>query len=381
MRVVIAPDSFKGSLSAAAVCAAMETGVLRALPRAETVRVPMADGGEGTLDCIGAATGGSEVVREAVGPLGDPVTARYLLAADSSSAVVELAAASGLPLVPPDRLDPLRADTEGTGRLIADAIGRGARSLLVCVGGSASTDGGTGLLRALGVRFLDAAGAELPPGGGALHALDRIDFSGVPAEVRATRFQIACDVTNPLIGPRGAAAVFGPQKGAGPAEVRLLERGLVRFADVLAEQLGARVHHRPGAGAAGGTCGGMLAVLDATAQPGCELVARSVGLPEALTGADLVLTGEGRLDRQSADGKVVSHVARLAAERNIPVVALAGQVVPPLTELYGAGLTAAFSIADGPRTLDAMTESAAGLLAHAAEQTLRLHTPRPVPAR
>ncbi|GLF96035.1 glycerate kinase [Streptomyces yaizuensis] len=374
MRVVVAPDSFKGSLTAAAACAAMETGVLRAVPGAEVARVPMADGGEGTLDCIGAATGGAEIRLDVGGPLGDPVTARYLLAADASSAVVELAAASGLPLVDPARLDPLRADTEGTGRLIADAIRRGARSVLVCVGGSASTDGGTGLLRALGVRFLDAAGAELPPGGGSLAGLARVDFTRVPAEVRATRFDIACDVTNPLIGPQGAAAVFGPQKGAGPADVRRLERGLVRLADVLADQLGIAVHHLPGAGAAGGTCGGMLAVLDATAQPGCELVARSVGLPDAMTGADLVLTGEGRLDRQSADGKVVSHVARLAAERGIPVVALAGQVVPPLTTLYDLGLTAAFSIADGPRTLEAMTGSAAGLLAHAAEQTLRLRT-------
>ncbi|MGX2996444.1 glycerate kinase family protein [Streptomyces sp. JNUCC 64] len=372
MRVVLAPDSFKGSLSAAAVCAAMETGVLRAAPDAEVVRVPMADGGEGTLDCVGAATGGEEVRLVVSGPLGDPVTARYLLSPDRSSAVVELAAASGLPLVPPDRLDPLRADTTGTGELIADAVRRGARSVLVCVGGSASTDGGTGLLRALGARFHDASGAELPPGGGALTDLHRADFDGLSDAVRATRFRIACDVTNPLTGPRGAAAVFGPQKGAGPAEVDLLDRGLSRFADVLAAQLGTAVHALPGAGAAGGTCGGMLAVLDAVALPGCELVARTVGLPDALTGADLVLTGEGRLDRQSADGKVVSLVARLAAERGVPVVALAGQVVPPLAALHDLGLTSAFSIADGPRTLDAMRGSAAELLTAVTEQVLRL---------
>ncbi|MFJ4687237.1 glycerate kinase [Streptomyces sp. NPDC088789] len=372
MRVVLAPDSFKGSLSADAVCAALETGVLRAVPHAEVVRVPMADGGEGTLDCVGAATGGREVSLDVSGPLGHPVTARYLLAADTASAVVELASASGLPLVDPARLAPLRADTTGTGQLIADAVRRGARSVLVCVGGSASTDGGTGLLRALGARFLDASGADLPPGGGALPDLDRVDFTGVSDEVRATRFHIACDVTNPLIGPRGAAAVFGPQKGAGPDEIALLDRGLTRLADVLADTFGTAVHRLPGAGAAGGTCGGMLATLDATAEPGCALVARSVGLPEALTGADLVLTGEGRLDRQSADGKVVSHVARLAAERGIPAVALSGQTVPPLDDLHALGLTAALSIADGPRTLDAMTGSAAALLAHTAEQALRL---------
>ncbi|MER6910408.1 glycerate kinase [Streptomyces sp. NPDC000594] len=373
MRVVLAPDSFKGSLTADAVCAALEAGVLRAVPDAQVVRVPMADGGEGTLDCVGAATGGREISLDVSGPLGAPVTARYLLDTKSSSAVVELAAASGLPLVPADRLDPLRADTTGTGQLIADAIRRGARSVLVCVGGSASTDGGTGLLRALGVRFLDSSGNDLPPGGGALVRLARVEFDAVPAEVRRTQFRIACDVANPLIGPEGAAAVFGPQKGADPAAIRVLERGLTRLADVLADRLGIAVHHVPGAGAAGGTCGGMLAVLGAEALPGCELVARAVGLPAALDGADLVLTGEGRLDRQSAGGKVVSLVARLAAERGIPAVAVAGQIVPPLTALHDLGLTAAFSIADGPRTLDAMTGSAAGLLADTAEQVLRLH--------
>ncbi|WP_330177345.1 glycerate kinase [Streptomyces sp. NBC_01498] len=372
MRVVLAPDSFKGSLSATAVCAAMKTGVLRAVPDAEVLSVPMADGGEGTLDCVGAATGGQEISLDVTDPLGRPVTARYLLAADATSAVVELASASGLTLIDPTDLAPLRADTHGTGQLIADAIRRGARSVLVCVGGSASTDGGTGLLRALGALFLDASGAELPPGGGALADLERVDFTHVLPEVHATRFHIACDVTNPLVGARGAAAVFGPQKGAGPDEIALLDRGLARLADVFAGAFGTPVHHLPGAGAAGGTCGGMLAALDATAEPGCELVARSVGLADALTGADLVLTGEGRLDRQSADGKVVSHVARLAAEQDIPVVALAGQTVAPLDDLYALGLTAGLSIADGPRTLDAMTTSAAELLAHAAEQTLRL---------
>ncbi|MEU3597279.1 glycerate kinase [Streptomyces sp. NPDC006798] len=372
MRVVLAPDSFKGSLTADAVCAAMQTGVLRAVPGAEVVRIPMADGGEGTLDCVGAATGGREIRLDVEGPLGAPVTARYLLDPGRASAVVELAAASGLPLVDPAHRDPLRADTTGTGRLVADAIRRGARSVLVCVGGSASTDGGTGLLRALGFRFLAASGAELPPGGGALADLDRIDTGGVPEQIRRTRFRIACDVTNPLIGPRGAAAVFGPQKGAGPEEVRILERGLARLADVLAERTGVAVHDVPGAGAAGGTCGGLLALLGAEALPGCELVADAVGLPAALDGADLVLTGEGRLDDQSAGGKVVSLVARLAAARGIPAVALAGQIVPPLTELHGLGLTAAFSIADGPRALAEMSESAPRLLAAAAEQTLRL---------
>ncbi|MER5766312.1 glycerate kinase [Streptomyces sp. NPDC001985] len=373
MRVVIAPDSFKGSLTATSVCAAIETGVRRALPDADVVRVPMADGGEGTLDCILGATGGEEIGLTVSGPLGWPVRARYGLAADGRSAVVELAAASGLPLLA-GATDALRADTTGTGELIADAVRRGAREVLVCIGGSASTDGGTGLLRALGARFEDAAGDELPPGGGALAGLARVDAGGVGDAVRQTRFRIACDVTNPLVGPEGAAAVFGPQKGATPDQVRQLDRALTRFGDVLAGQFGVRVHELPGAGAAGGTCGGMVAVLGAEPVRGCELVAETVGLPAALTGADLVITGEGRLDRQSAAGKVVSMVARLAGERGVPAVALAGQIVHPLDDLYAIGLTAAFGIADGPRTLTAMTGDAARLLAAAAEQTVRLRT-------
>ncbi|MEO3976619.1 glycerate kinase [Streptomyces sp. CAU 1734] len=372
MRIVIAPDSFKGSLGADAACAAIEAGVRRALPGAEVVLVPMADGGEGTLDCILGATGGREVGLTAADPLGRPVRARYVLGAQARSAVVELASASGLPLLAPEERDPLRAGTAGTGELIRDAISRGAREVLVCIGGSASTDGGTGLMRALGVRFEDAGGAELPPGGAALARLARIDTSGVPEAVRRTRFRIACDVTNPLVGPEGAAAVFGPQKGAGPEEVRELDRALVRFADVLADTYGVRVHDLPGAGAAGGTCGGMVAVLGAEPVPGCELVAETVGLAAALDGADLVITGEGRLDQQSAAGKVISLVARLAGRNGTPAVALAGEIVHPFDGLHALGLTAAFSIADGPRTLDIMTKSADELLSAAAEQAVRL---------
>ncbi|MGI5169369.1 glycerate kinase [Spirillospora sp. CA-253888] len=377
MRVVVAPDSFKGSLSAAAVCAAVAEGVRRAAPGAEVVEVPMADGGEGTLECFLARPGAREVAVAAADPLGRPVRARYALAADGRSAVVELASASGLPLVADLPPDPLRADTAGTGQVIADAVRRGAREILVCVGGSASTDGGTGLLRALGARFTDADGAELPPGGGALARLAAVDVSGVPAEVRATRFRVACDVTNPLVGPAGAAAVFGPQKGATPEQVRELDAALTRFADVLAGHAGTRLHDLPGAGAAGGTCGGMIGVLGAEPARGAELVAGTVGLPAALAGADLVITGEGRLDAQSAGGKVVSVVAALAREHRVPAVALAGGVAGPLDDLHELGLTAAFSIADGPRTLAELTGSAAPLLAALAEQAVRLRLGRP----
>ncbi|MEU6036622.1 glycerate kinase [Actinomadura sp. NPDC047616] len=372
MRIVIAPDSFKGSLSAAQVCVAVEAGVRRAAPDAKTVAVPMADGGEGTLDCFLRGAGWQEIRMTAHDPLGRPVAARYALSRDGRAAVVELASASGLPLLGPGELDPLRADTRGTGELVADALRRGARDVLVCIGGSASTDGGTGLLRALGVRFTDAAGAELPPGGAALARLAAIDDSGLAEGAREARFRVACDVTNPLVGARGAAAVFGPQKGATPEQVAELDAALVRFADVLAERTGRRVHDLPGAGAAGGTCGGLVGVLDAAPAKGAELVADLMGLPAALDAADLVITGEGRLDDQSAGGKVVSVVASLARERGVPAVALAGSVAGPLDELHGLGLTAAFSLADGPRTLAELTEGAAGLLAAVAEQATRL---------
>ncbi|TDD95859.1 glycerate kinase [Actinomadura rubrisoli] len=372
MRIVIAPDSFKGSLSAAAVCAAVTAGVRRAAPAAEVVAVPMADGGEGTLDCFLSARGGDEIEVAAADPLGRPVKARYALSGDGRSAVVELAAASGLPLVEDVPLDPLGATTTGTGELIADAVRRGARDVLVCVGGSAGTDGGAGLLRALGVRFLDAAGGELPPGGAALARLAAIDTSGIPDEVRASRFRVACDVTSPLVGPSGAAAVFGPQKGATPAQVRELDAALTTFADVLAAHAGVRVHDLPGAGAAGGTCGGLIGVLGAEPAAGAALVAEAVRLPAALAGADLVITGEGRLDGQSAGGKVVSAVAALAKERGIPAVALAGGVAAPFDDLHALGLTAAFSLADGPRTLAELKAEAAPLLTVLAEQVVRL---------
>lgn len=371
MRVVVAPDSFKGSLSAVEVCAAVEAGVRRGAPHAEVAAVPMADGGEGTLDCFLRARGGAAVEVAATDPLGRPVKARYALSGDGRSAVVELAAASGLPLVEDVPPDPMNAATTGTGELIADAVRRGARDVLVCVGGSASTDGGAGLLRALGVRFLDAAGEELPPGGAALARLASIDDSAVPDAVRATRFRVACDVANPLVGPDGAAAVFGPQKGASPAQVAELDAALTVFADVLAAR-GVRVHDLPGAGAAGGTCGGLAGLLGAEPSGGALLVAEAVGLPSALTGADLVITGEGRVDGQSAGGKVVSAVAALARGRGVPCVALAGGVAGPLDELHALGLTAAFSLADGPRTLEELKANAAPLLAAVAEQAVRL---------
>ncbi|MGF1663365.1 MAG: glycerate kinase [Kineosporiaceae bacterium] len=380
MRVVLAPDSFRGSLHAPEVCDALAAGVRAARPDSLTTAVPMADGGEGTLDRLLSAWGGREVVRVVPGPLGRPVAARYGLLRGGAAAVVELAAASGLAALEGAAPDPLQASTRGTGELVLDAVSRGAREVVVCVGGSASTDGGSGLLAALGFRVLDDHGRVLPDGGAALRHAASVDADEVPETVRAARFRVACDVTNPLLGPRGAAAVFAPQKGAGPEDVALLEAGLSRWAEVLgrtAEAAGGpgpqEIAGAPGSGAAGGTAAGLVALLDAAAVPGAELVADAVGLAGALAGADLVLTGEGRLDEQTADGKVVSVVCRLARAAGVPAVAVAGGVGGSLAGLHAAGLTAAFSLADGPRSLDDLLAAARDLLAAAAEQVVRLH--------
>ncbi len=381
MHVVLAPDSFKGALTAPAVCTAMARGIRAADPSAVVRQVPMADGGEGTLECLLASWGGTRVDLTATGPLGAPVAARYGLSRNATTAVVEMAVASGLALAGPAP-DAVRASSRGTGELAADALRRGAREVVVCLGGSASTDGGVGLLRGLGVRFLDAEGRELPEGGRDLVRLDRIDDGALYPGARAARWRLACDVTSPMVGPAGAAAVFGPQKGADPAEVELLDAGLRRQAADLLETCGVDVADLPGAGAAGGTAGGLVAVLGGSIERGAELVADAGGLSEALDGADLVLTGEGRLDAQTAHGKVLSVVVARARAAGVPAVALCGGVVPPLDALHALGLTAAFSIADGPRTLDAMVDGAPSLLAGLAEQVIRLHACAPqVPTR
>jgi glycerate 2-kinase len=381
VRVVLAPDSFKGSLSAAEVCASLALGVRRAVPAADVVAVPMADGGEGTLDCLTAAWGGTRVAVTVPGPQGEPVAAHYGRSADGRTAVVELAVASGLGTGTAPR-DPLRAGTRGSGELVAHAVRHGAEEVLLCLGGTATTDGGTGLLRALGFRFLDAAGRELPEGGGALSRLHAVDDAAVPPAVRAARVRLACDVTSPLTGPAGAAHVFGPQKGADPAQVEQLDAGLRRLAAVLRERYGVDVEGLPGAGAAGGTAGGVVAALGGSVERGAELVADAAGLPAALAGADLVLTGEGRLDAQSAAGKVVAVVAQRARRAGVDAVALCGAVVPPLDALHRSGLTAAFSAAPGPASLDELVAATPVLLASLAEQVVRLgarHRAAPTP--
>jgi glycerate kinase len=358
MKVVIAPDSFKESLSAAEVAAAIAAGLREVWPQAELVCRPMADGGEGTLTALIAATGGE--YRECVvsGPLGEPVAAQWGWIAQSRSAVIEMAAASGLHLVPPERRDVLRACTHGTGELIRAALEAGAERIVLGFGGSATNDGGSGMLRALGARFEDAGGQPLPPGGAALAQLARIDLSGLDPRLAGVDFEVACDVDNPLCGPRGASQVFGPQKGATPEQVQQLDSALARFADVCAQTLGRDDRDLPGSGAAGGIGFAARAFLGARFRPGVELVAEVSGLEQALVGADLLITGEGRIDLQTLHGKTPMGVAAIARRHGVPVVALAGTLGEGYQKLYGHGIDAAFSLAPGPISLaEALAET------------------------
>jgi len=374
---VVAVDSFKGSLTTTDAGAAVRAGVLAARPDADVVVLPVADGGEGTTDCLAAAWGTPLRRSATTDALGRPTTATWALSADGARAVVEVAAASGLPGVADAPPDPRGASTLGTGRLLVEALETGATEVLLCLGGSATTDGGAGLLAALGGRLLDADGRDLPPGGGALAALDRVDLVGLHPRARDVRWRLACDVTNPLLGPRGAAAVYGPQKGAGPDDVAALDAGLARLAAALRGATGVDVADLPGAGAAGGAPAPLVAVLGATLEPGAPLVLGEVGLPAALArGADLVLTGEGSCDEQSVQGKVVDGVAAAVraapAAAGAPVVVLAGRVAVAPAVLAAAGVTAAFGLAPGPASLDELRADAAPLLADLAERVVRL---------
>jgi glycerate kinase len=372
MKIVLAPGSFKGSLSCLEAARAMELGVKSVLAQAETVLAPMADGGDGTLEAILFAQGGTIRETQVQDPLGRPVAARWALLADGRTGVIEMAAASGLTLLRPGERDPRRATTFGTGQLIRAALEEGCRRLIIGLGGSATVDGGAGLAQALGVGLYDGKGRALPPGGAGLARLERVDLSGLDPRLTGCSIQAACDVTNPLLGPRGAARVYGPQKGATPAMVEELELALSRLAEVLKRELGVDLAALPGAGAAGGLGAGLAGFLGAELVEGADLVAEAISLAEKLAGAQLVLTGEGSLDLQTTYGKTPAGVARLAKRFHIPVVALAGSLKEGYQAVYDCGIDAVESIAPGPVTLGKAMREAYPLLAEATARALRL---------
>ncbi|WP_209325588.1 glycerate kinase [Brevibacterium renqingii] len=362
-RIVCAPDSFKGSASAPAAAAALARGARAALPDASVTELPFADGGEGTLDALLAVWGTPAKTVEVVDALGRPASALFGISADGRTAVIEAAQANGLPQVSDVPLQPERADTFGVGLIARAVLDLGVDEILLCIGGSASTDGGVGLVSALGARFADADGAPIAPGGGGLSALASVDASELDPRARSVRWRIAVDVDNPLTGPRGAAAVFGPQKGADSEAVASLDAGLSHLAEVLADSPAEAetLAARPGFGAAGGMPMALTALLGAEVVPGSTMVAEAVGLTEALADADIVLTGEGSFDSQSLGGKVVAAV-RDHAPASAHIVVVAGRVGLSPAECREANITAALSIAPGPADLKTLSERADTLI-------------------
>ncbi|MBL0949421.1 MAG: glycerate kinase, partial [Pseudomonas sp.] len=361
MKIVIAPDSFKESLSAPDVAAAIARGWQQVFPDAECLLRPMADGGEGTVDALLAAVGGERREHEVRGPMGAPVKAHWGWLGQGT-AVIEMAAASGLHWVPREQRDARLACSFGTGELIREALDAGATRIILGLGGSATNDAGLGLLQALGVRFLDAQGNQLSPGGAALASLDQLDLSSLDARLLKVQIEVAADVDNPLCGPRGASAVFGPQKGATPEHVAELDTALGRFARIAAATLGEDHAEFPGVGAAGGLGFAARAFLKASFRPGIELVAELSGLAAAVENADLVITGEGRMDAQTLHGKTPVGVARVARTAGVPVIALSGSLGENYQALYEAGIEAAFSLAPGPLSLEQAMAGAASEL-------------------
>ena len=365
MKVICAPDSFKESLTAADAAAAMARGIRRVMPDAEMDLCPIADGGEGTVDALVAATGGWIHTTTATGPRGRPVEARWGMlggraAGDEPAAVIEMASASGLALLDEAERDPTLTTTFGSGQLIGAALDAGARRLILGIGGSATTDGGCGAAQALGVTFLDSDGGRIDPpiAGGMLAAIARIDLSTRDPRIDETRFTVACDVTNPLTGPDGAAHVYGPQKGATPRQIAQLDQALVHLAKLFREQLGCDVDAMPGAGAAGGMGAGMVALLGGTLQPGVAIVLEAVAFDERVQGCALCLTGEGRLDGTSLSGKACIGVAKAAARRGVPTVALAGLIGPDAERVRGVGIQQYHAISEGLTVAESIRRAA-----------------------
>ncbi|TKI05186.1 glycerate kinase family protein [Martelella alba] len=344
LTFVLAPDSFKESMTAKEVCVAMERGLKAVFPDARYVHVPMADGGEGTVQSLVDATGGQLFRQKVVGPLGDAVDACYGILGDGKTAVIEMASASGIQHVVREKRDPLAATTYGTGELINACLKRGIRRIILGIGGSATNDGGAGMAEALGVRFYDKDGGRLPLGGGALGRLQRIDATGLAPDIAETEIIVACDVTNPLCGAQGASHVFGPQKGATPEMVVELDANLAHYAGVIQRQFGRDVARLAGAGAAGGLGAGLLAFTRCELKKGIDIVVEYSRLPEKLAHADYCFTGEGGIDFQTKFGKTPYGVARTAKAQQVPVIALAGRIGRGSEELHAEGIDAIFGI-------------------------------------
>ncbi|MFY2738438.1 glycerate 2-kinase [Pseudocitrobacter sp. RIT415] len=344
MKIVIAPDSYKESLSASEVAQAIEKGFREIFPDAQYVSVPVADGGEGTVEAMIAATQGAEHQAWVTGPLGEKVNARWGMSGDGKTAFIEMAAASGLALVAPEKRNPLVTTSRGTGELILQALESGATNIIIGIGGSATNDGGAGMVQALGAKLQDANGTEIGFGGGSLDSLNTIDLSGLDPRIQHCTIRVACDVTNPLIGKNGASRIFGPQKGADEAMIRELDNNLSHYADVIKTSLRVDVKEVPGAGAAGGMGAALMAFLGAELKSGIEIVTTALNLEEHIHDCTLVVTGEGRIDSQSIHGKVPVGVASVAKKYHKPVIGIAGSLTRDVGVVHQYGIDAVFSV-------------------------------------
>jgi len=367
MKILICPDSFKESLSAIEVCDCIERGLKKANSKFKIEKIPLADGGEGTVKALVLATGGRSLKCRVKNPLGKRIWAGYGILGDEKTAIIEMAAASGLALVPLKKRNPLLTTTYGTGEIIANALNRGCRRIIIGIGGSATVDGGCGMAQALGAKLLDGKGRKIGFGGGEIAKVEKIDLKFMDKRIRGTEFIIASDVRNPLLGPKGAARVYGPQKGATSKMVEKLERGLSHLAKVIRKELSISVENLPGAGAAGGLGAGLYAFLGAKMESGVELVMRIARLEKRIRKADLVITGEGRLDRQTLYGKTVMGVIKMAKKYKVPVICIAGSIMPEAKDLYRLGVKGMFSITTMPMSLQQAMEKSRSLLTNASE--------------
>tara|TARA_B100000949_G_C14257931_1_gene441445 strand:+ start:134 stop:1279 length:1146 start_codon:yes stop_codon:yes gene_type:complete len=372
VKIVIAPQAFKGSLSALNVANAVQKGVRRIFPDAQILTCPVADGGDGTLETLVESSGGKIMETNVADPTGKPIVAQWGAMGDGNTAVIEMARTSGLALLTLEERDPLNATTYGLGEIIVSALNKGFRKFIVGIGGSATNDAGAGMAQALGIRLMDREGRNLVFGGAALQNLSVIDTSSIDQRVLESNFQIACDVNNPLTGPEGASAVYGPQKGATEENVIQLDSALGVFAEVAKRDLGKDISNLEGAGAAGGLGAGMIAFVEGHLRAGVDIVLDTVNLAEKLESADLVITGEGSIDFQTVYNKAPIGVARMAKARGIPTIGISGMLGKNYQIVHNHGIDAALSIANGPISLEESLQNAPSLISEAVEESLRL---------
>ena len=357
LKFILAPDSFKESMSAKEVCDAMEKGIRRVFIDADCIRVPMADGGEGTLEALVDATDGKIIKQYVTGPLGQKIEAAYGILGDGKIVIIEMAKAAGLELVPPEQRNPFYTTTYGVGELMKAALDQGIRQFMIAIGGSATNDAGVGMLQALGASFKDKNGNEVGFGGIEVGRIEHIDVTHLDKRLNETFIEVACDVTNPLTGLTGASYIFAKQKGANKEEIKLLDKALSHFADLVRDQLGLEINQVEGAGAAGGLGAGLVGFCNAKLNRGIDLVVKYSGLTKKIEGANYILTGEGSIDMQTQYGKTITGVAKVGKANDVPVIALGGRVLTPIDELYKLGVSAAFSITPEAMSLEQALQS------------------------